>query len=117
VLTVETQSREAGVWVVSLSGRLMIGAEGRRVETIAGQLFREGARCVVIDLAGITHLDSTGIGYLVAAMNHAMAAGGRMPMAAAAGKVREAFRLTRLDSVFQFFDTAEAAIQASREQG
>ncbi len=117
MLTVETQSREASVWVVSLSGRLMIGAEGQRVETIAGQLFRAGARCVAIDLAGVTHLDSTGIGYLVAAMNHAMAAGGRMPMAAATAKTREAFRLTRLDSVFQFFDTVDAAIQASREEG
>lgn len=116
MLTVESQLREAGVWVLSVSGRLMIGAEGQRVETIAGQLFREGARCVVIDLAGVTHLDSTGIGYLVAAMNHSMAAEGQMPMAAATPKIREAFRLTRLDSVFQFFNTVDEAIQASREQ-
>lgn len=116
MLTVESQLREEGVWVVSVAGRLTIGAEGQRVETVTGQLFREGARCVVIDLAGVTHLDSTGIGYLVAAMNHAMGAGGQMPMAAATAKIREAFRLTRLDSVFQFFDTVDAAIAASREQ-
>lgn len=116
MLTIESHLRETGVWVLSVSGRLMIGAEGQRVETAAGQLFREGARCVVIDLAGVTHLDSTGIGYLVAAMNHAMAANGMMPMVAATPKIREAFRLTRLDSVFQFYDSVDTAVTASREQ-
>ena len=88
----------------------MIGADGPRVRDLIGSLFAQGAHRVVVDMAGVTHLDSTGIGYLVAAMNDAMNAGGELLLAAATPKTREAFRLTRLDSVFRFLDTVDHAV-------
>ncbi len=99
---------------MSIVGRLIIGSDGPRVQNLISTLFGQGAKRVVIDMAGVTHLDSTGIGYLVAAMNDAMNAEAELLLAAATAKTREAFRLTRLDSVFQFFDTVEAASAATK---
>lgn len=113
---IELDSRQVApdTWVVSIVGRLIIGSDGPRVQNLISSLFGQGARRVVIDMAGVTHLDSTGIGYLVAAMNDAMNAEADLLLAAATVKTREAFRLTRLDSVFQFFDSVEAATATRR---
>lgn len=113
MVIIESRLYKPGVWVISIEGRLTIGSDGQRAETLAAQLFAGGARVVIFDLARVTHLDSTGIGYLVAAMNHAMEAGATLLMAAATPKTREAFRLTRLDSVFSFFDSVDAAAAAA----
>ena len=67
---------------------------------------------LAIDMAGITHIDSTCIGRCIASLNKVTQAGGKLHMAGAAGQVRESFRVTRLDRVFRFFDDAERALAA-----
>ena len=72
-------------------------------------------RKIIIDLSAVTHIDSTGIGRCIAGLNKCMVAGARLHMAGAKGQVREAFRVTRLDRMFKFFDQvpdAQAAIGA-----
>jgi anti-sigma B factor antagonist len=95
--------------LISLSGRLMLGPEGQLLERLVDELLAQGYRRFVFDLAGVSHIDSTGIGRCIASLNKIMAAGGKLHMAAAAHQVREGFRVTRLDRVFRFFDDVEAA--------
>ncbi len=87
----------------------MLGPEGQEAERVVASLLEKGYRKFVIDLSGITHIDSTGIGRCIASLNRIMQAAGKLHMAGAAGQVRESFRVTRLDRVFRFFDTVEAA--------
>ena len=90
----------------------MLGPEGQQVESALTDLLAKGYRRLVIDMAGITHIDSTGIGRCIASLNKVTQAGGKLHMAGAAGQVRESFRVTRLDRVFRFFDDAERALAA-----
>lgn len=90
----------------------MLGADSGQVEALVNELLLQGCRDIVFDLSGLTHIDSTGIGRFIASYNRTMQTeGASMRMAAATGVVRSAFRVTKLDSVFPFYDTVEQAQQ------
>ena len=69
-------------------------------------------RHVVIDLAGVRHINSAGLGGLISAMCSMVRAGGKTYFAAPGTNVKEAFRITHLDQVFSTFETVEMAISA-----
>lgn len=68
-----------------------------------------GARRIVVDLAGVTFLDSSGLGALVAGLKAARARGAELRLAAPGAQVRELLRLTALERVFPIFESVEAA--------
>lgn len=98
-----------GIAVIRLAGRVLISTGSDRISSLALSLLDQGARALIFDLGGVTHLDSTGIGQFIATMSACMKKGQRIVMACANPQVRESFRVTRLDSVFQFTDTVDAA--------
>jgi anti-anti-sigma factor len=109
---VEIAHREVvpGTVVVTLTGKLMIGPEGDEIVTIVEQQLAAGARKFVFDLAGVTVIDSTGIGRFISSFNKIMAAGGEMRMAAATGHVMQSFRVSLLDKVFSFYPNLQQAL-------
>lgn len=110
-LAIEQKEVKPGVAVVSLAGRVMLGNESAQIETLVANALQAGCKHLVFDLAGVTHIDSTGIGRFISSLNKARVAGGSLRMAAASGQVRDAFHVTRLDTVFKFYDTVEAALE------
>ena len=105
-----SQSEAApGVALIKLTGRLTLGPESAQLETLAIDLFSGGTRKIIIDLGGVTHIDSTGIGRCIACLNKSMQVKGQLHMACAKGQVRDSLRVTRLDRMFKFFDTLEEA--------
>lgn len=87
----------------------MLGPEGQEAERVVADLLGQDYRRFIMDIGGITHIDSTGIGRCIASLNRITQSGGKLHMAGAAGQVRESFRVTRLDRVFRFFDDVAAA--------
>ena len=106
------QRTEDGAAILSLTGRLMLGPEGAHFEDVVRQLVIGGTRKIIVDFAGVTHIDSTGIGRCIAAFNAVMQVGGKLHMVAHPGPVREAFRVTQLDRVFRFFEDVGSAQRA-----
>lgn len=107
MITVQAAGPETAL--ITVSGRVMLGPDSQRIESEVASLLKSGTKKIIFDLSGVTHIDSTGIGRFIAALNAVMGAGGKLAIAGAAGQVREGFRLTRLDTVFAFYDTVEAA--------
>src|SRR3954470_12105117 len=97
--------------VVTLTGKLMLGADGEDIPTRVEGFLREGKRTIVFDLSGVTVIDSTGIGRFIASYNKIAAVGGEMRMAGATGHLFQSFHVSLLDQVFPFFATAEDAVQ------
>ena len=102
---------DQGVVVISVAGRVMLGSESEKIESTLDELISLGRRKFVFELSGVKYIDSTGIGRFISGLNKVMQAGGKMRMAAAEGVVREGFRVTRLDTVFEFFDDVDTACQ------
>ncbi|MBI4877310.1 MAG: STAS domain-containing protein [Acidobacteria bacterium] len=106
---IEHRIREDGIAVIRLAGRIMLGQESARIETLTRELLAAGRRKLILDVSGVTHIDSTGIGRFISSLNQTMQAGGQLLLAGAGGVVRDGFRVTRLDTVFQFAPDVETA--------
>ena len=110
-MQISHKEADNGVIVISIAGRVMLGTESEKIEATLDELISQGRRKFVFELSGVKYIDSTGIGRFISGLNKVMQAGGRMRMAGAEGVVREGFRVTRLDTVFEFFDDVETACQ------
>jgi anti-anti-sigma factor len=112
-MALEISHKEAapGTIVVTLAGKLMLGADGENIPTLVEQFLREGNKTIVFDLSNVTVIDSTGIGRFIASYNKIAAAGGEMRMAGATGHLFQSFHVSLLDQVFPFFPTAEEAVR------
>ena len=65
---------------------------------------------VVLDLAGVTFIDSSGLGAIVATMKHLFPERS-LALAGLTGPVDRVFRLTRMDRVFNLYPTLADALQ------
>jgi anti-sigma B factor antagonist len=110
-LDVERQDVQDGTSVITLRGKLMLGEGSAQLENLVPQLLKVGRKNLVFDLTGLTHIDSTGIGRFIDTYSRLGQAGGQMRLAGATGAVRDSFRVTRLDTIFRFFPTVEAACE------
>lgn len=87
--------------VVTVIGRLLLGPGCVELERVVTDLLDQGYRYLTFNIAGVTHIDSTGMGRFIDAYNKLTPLGGSIQVAGAKGAVREMFRVTRLDTVFQ----------------
>ena len=110
-MRISHRETDSGVTVIEVTGRVMLGDASQRIETVLDELLAEGKRNFVFELSGVRYMDSTGIGRFIAALNKVMQAGGKLRMAGATGVVREGFRVTRLDTVFQFYPDVDSACE------
>ena len=105
----QMESRDVGaVRVVRLSGALDAMASGD-VRKQLSELVRDGSLRLVVDLAEVDRIDSTGLGALVTTLKAARDRGGELVLAALTPPVRTVVELTRLHRVFDIYDDAEAA--------
>ncbi|MGE5505321.1 MAG: STAS domain-containing protein [Actinomycetota bacterium] len=103
------ETREAaGAVVVSLGGEVDLQHSPRLRKTLM-DLMLEG-RAVVVDMAAVAYIDSSGIASLVEAYQMARKNGTRFILAAVSEPARRVLQLARLDRVFALADTVEAAL-------
>jgi anti-sigma B factor antagonist len=115
IVTLQIARREhaPGVTVLELAGSILAGPDCQRLqhefETIA-----PGNQYFVLDLSGVTHVDSAAIGTIVMCFSHVKKAGGKLCLAGAKGMVQGTLKLTQVDKVIHVYPTAaEAAASLS----
>ena len=69
-----------------------------------------GGRAVIVDLSGVTYMDSSGIATLVEGLQSSMKQGIAFRLADLHPAVLDVFKLARLDTVFQVYDSIEDAM-------
>jgi anti-anti-sigma factor len=101
---------ESGVAVVSVSGRLILGVEVERLDTVLSELLRKEQKKFVFDLSALNYADSSGIGTLVSCLTKIKKSGGELRIAGVNPRIRRIFAITGLDSLMALYPTvAEAA--------
>jgi anti-sigma B factor antagonist len=73
------------------------------------QAVASGQSRLIVDLGGVSFIDSSGLAALVSGLKSARVAGGDLRIAQAGDQVRMVLQLTKLDRVFGLYDTVEAA--------
>jgi anti-sigma B factor antagonist len=110
-LAVERQDIQLSTALITLSGKLLLGQESAKLAALVPELIAQGRKNLIFDLHGVTHIDSTGIGRFIDVYTRVTKIGGKMRLARATGVVRDSFHVTRLDTVFSFYQSVEAACQ------
>ena len=100
---------ENGIFVLSISGELDIYTLPK-VKQAAEMLMERGIRQMVLNLSGLSHLDSTAIGFLVQLDRRLKAERGMLCLSSPTPEVFEIFRVTRSDRLFKFGNTVTEAI-------
>jgi len=108
-LEVETRPADNGVTIVAPTGRLDVAGAPALKEAI-GEAVRKGPAKVVIDMVGVSFVDSTGLGSVIAALKQIRNSQGELRLAAPNQQVRVVLELTTLDRVFPYYATVEEAL-------
>lgn len=103
--------REAvtGRLLVSPREPLLAGGAAEAFETKLRQLIRTGHRDLLVDLGGVSAIDSAGLRALVRGHTSAQRAGGSLRLAAARPVVAKVIEVSALGSIFQIYPSVEAA--------
>lgn len=108
-LEVRTLQSETGVTVLSPTGRLDVAGAPALRDAIA-EIPKEGPPRVVIDLEGVSFVDSTGLGSVIAALKVLRSIQGELRLAAPNQQARVVLELTTLDRVFPYYASVEEAL-------
>jgi anti-sigma B factor antagonist len=112
-MTIRITNREVdGVTVVTLEGRIILGEESHSFRENLKNLLAEGKKKIVLNVANIKYIDSSGLGALVAAYYSAKTQSASMRLCNLGGKFYEALQITKLLTVFDVYDTEAAAVNS-----
>jgi anti-sigma B factor antagonist len=100
---------ERGVEVLEMKGSLLGGPDCEWVEEEVAALIQQGKTRVILDLAGVTHIDSTAIGSIARCLSRLRRAQGDMRLAGARSMVEGALKITQLDRIIGLYPTVAAA--------
>lgn len=102
------------VQVLMLNGKLTIGDGEFALRQAVQQVLNSGAQRIVLDLRGVTAIDSSGVGELVSAYTTVTNRGGRVVLANLPTRINDILHITQLITVFDVYDSVDAAVGALR---
>jgi anti-sigma B factor antagonist len=109
-LKIETRQVD-GVTVVSCTGRIVFGEEAT---VLRDQLKRTltTSRSIVLNLSGVSYIDSGGLGTLVGVYSSARSQGADIKLTGLGPRVRDVLQITKLVTVFETYDSEQKAVAA-----
>jgi anti-sigma B factor antagonist len=113
-LSLEIRNR-GDVFIVHCQGRIVYRDEAAILARVVGEVLQQ-AKKLVLDLSGVTSIDSAGIGELALLQTWSQARNGNLKCAGASPLVAELLELTNLDSVLEIYPTVDAALESIREE-
>jgi anti-sigma B factor antagonist len=103
-----------GITVVDCNGRIVFGEESALLRDTVKKLISENNQ-LVLNLAGISYIDSGGLGTLVALYTTAHNAAGAIKLANLTPRVGDLLQVTKLVTIFEVFDSEQEAIDSFRK--
>ena len=103
-----------GVVVVDCAGRIVFGEESADLRDTLKMVISQSNR-VVLNLGGVSYVDSGGLGTLVAIYTTAHTAGCSIKLANLTQRIGDLLQVTKLLTVFQVYDSEEKAVESFLE--
>jgi len=100
------------VRIIELSGKITIGTGDVKIRELVDQALEEGQTKILIDLAGVTAIDSSGIGEMVACYTTVTKRGGQLKLLRLSPKIKDILHVTQLITVFDVLDNVQEGLTA-----
>ena len=105
--------RQVGnVTILDIDGNLRIGEGSSLLQTAIRRLLKEGQNRILLNLAHVTYIDSSGLGELVAGYVAVGKSGGQIKLLHLTRRVNELMTLTKLLTVFEVFENESSALDS-----
>ena len=98
------------VKVLDCSGKITLGEGTMSIRTTVRDVLQNGAKKIVLNLADINYIDSSGIGELVSTYTTVVNGGGSLKLLGLTKKIHELLAITKLLTVFDVFNEERAAL-------
>jgi|SRR2546429_2465769 len=103
-VTFETKNL-GNVCVLTPHGKIVIGDEVAALRDKIKGLLQAGSKNILLNMANISYIDSTGVGALVGAFTSIRNQGGQMKLANLSQRVKDILLVTKLLTVFDVYDS------------
>ena len=104
--TVET------VEIITLQGKITIGSGDTQLREVIASAINGGKTNILLDLSGVTTIDSSGIGELVGSYTTVTNRGGKLKLLHLPDKLNELLHVTQLITVFEVYEDENEAIRS-----
>lgn len=101
-----------GVEIISLQGKITIGSGDTQLREVITNAVNAGKTNVLLDLSGVTTIDSSGIGELVGSYTTVANRGGKLKLLHLPAKLNELLHVTQLITVFEVYENEEEAVKS-----
>jgi len=98
--------------VVHLRGKLFGGPFAEELNSALHKIIDEGKKNVVLDLDGVTVLNSSGFGILVSSYTTVKNGGGELKLARISNKIEGLLSITKLNQIFEQYPSVEEALKS-----
>lgn len=108
----QMEARTEGIWrVLDVNGEVDLYTSPQLRDAIDREV-GEGTSRVVVDLTGVTFMDSSGLGVLVGSLKRSRERGGELALVCTEGSVLKVLTITGLDRVFPIHTSVADAVKA-----
>jgi len=109
----DIQEREReGITILDFKGRIAAGPEASALREKVAEVTAAGKRNLVLNLAGVDYIDSTGLGALVVCVTGLRKLGGNMKLLNLNRRNIDLLVMTKLDTVFEVFTDEQDAVSS-----
>jgi anti-anti-sigma factor len=110
-MKVTTHSSD-GVEVIKLEGKITIGAGDSQLREAITNTLNQGKNKILLDMGGVTTIDSSGIGELVGSYTTVTNRGGKLKLLHLPAKVNDLLHVTQLITVFEVHENEQEAVKS-----
>jgi anti-sigma B factor antagonist len=107
------RERQSGdITVLDMDGRITIGEGSVALRSAIRRLLEEGKKNILLNLAGVGYIDSSGIGELVSSYTAIKNQEGQLKLLSLTEKLRDLLTITKLLTVFDAYETEADALSS-----
>lgn len=112
-MSIKISNREVDhVTILDISGRIVLGEETDKLRSTVREMIRKGKKKIILNLAEVDYIDSSGVGELVGSFTAVRNSGGEMKLLNLTPKVHDILNVTKLYTVFDVRDDEFKAVKS-----
>jgi anti-sigma B factor antagonist len=112
-VSVKLATRQVGdVTVIDAAGRITLGEGASAFRDRIRELASSGDKKILLNLAEVSYIDSSGIGELVSGFTTVTGDGGQLKLVGLSKRIKDLLQITKLYTVFDVHDDEAAAVRS-----
>ena len=112
-MALTAKARQIGdVAVVDLNGKITLGENSGILRDELKTLMSHGVKNIILNMAGVSYVDSAGLGELVGAYTTAANQGGSVKLLHMQTKMKDLMQITKLHTIFSSYEDEQEALKS-----